>query len=152
MYYNNTISNVEKLDSIIFYKIDRAIRTYRQFAQARLKALGHQITIDQWLVIKCLIENPRIQQNEISELVFKDAASVNRMINLLVESKYLKRKINKSDRRKMDILVTKKAMDAIDEMDKIIPDNRAVALDGLTLEEMQVATKVMIQIASNCQK
>ncbi len=152
MYYNNTISNVEKLDSIIFYKIDRAIRTYRQFAQARLKALGHQITIDQWLVIKCLIENPRIQQNEISELVFKDAASVNRMINLLVESKYLKRKINKSDRRKMDILVTKKAMDAIDEMDKIIPDNRAVALSGLTLEEMQVATKVMTQIASNCRK
>ncbi|WP_343747646.1 MarR family transcriptional regulator [Fluviicola sp.] len=114
--------------------------------------MGHQITIDQWLVIKCLIENPRIQQNEISELVFKDAASVNRMINLLVESKYLKRKINKSDRRKMDILVTKKAMDAIDEMDKIIPDNRAVALSGLTLEEMQVATKVMTQIASNCRK
>lgn len=152
MYYNNTINTVEKLDSVIFYKIDRAIRTYRQFAQARLKALGHQITIDQWLVIKCLIENPKIQQNEISELVFKDAASVNRMINLLVESKYLKRKINKSDRRKMDILVTKKALDAIDEMDKVIPDNRAVALSGLTREEMLVATKVMTQIASNCRK
>lgn len=152
MYYNNNTLNVEKLDSIIFYKIDRAIRTYRQFAQARLKALGHQITIDQWLVIKCLIENPKIQQNEISELVFKDAASVNRMINLLVEAKYLKRKINKSDRRKMDILVTKKALEAIDAMDQVIPTNRATALNGLTLEEMQVATKVMTQIASNCKK
>ncbi len=152
MYYNNNTLNVEKLDSIIFYKIDRAIRTYRQFAQARLKALGHQITIDQWLVIKCLIENPKIQQNEISELVFKDAASVNRMINLLVEAKYLKRKINKSDRRKMDILVTKKALEAIDAMDQVIPTNRATALSGLTQEEMQVATKVMTQIASNCKK
>lgn len=152
MYYNNNTLNVEKLDSIIFYKIDRAIRTYRQFAQARLKALGHQITIDQWLVIKCLIENPKIQQNEISELVFKDAASVNRMINLLVEAKYLKRKINKSDRRKMDILVTKKALEAIDAMDQVIPTNRATALSGLTHEEMQVATKVMTQIASNCKK
>lgn len=152
MYYNNNTLNVEKLDSIIFYKIDRAIRTYRQFAQARLKALGHQITIDQWLVIKCLIENPKIQQNEISELVFKDAASVNRMINLLVEAKYLKRKINKSDRRKMDILVTKKALEAIDAMDQVIPTNRATALNGLTHEEMQVATKVMTQIASNCKK
>lgn len=143
---------VEKLDSIIFYKIDRAIRTYRQFAQARLRSLGHQITIDQWLVIKCLIENPRIQQNEISELVFKDAASVNRMINLLVESKYLKRKINKTDRRKMDILVTQKALDAIDAMDKVIPSNRAHALNGLTHEEMEVANKVMSQIVSNCKK
>lgn len=151
MYYNNIIQ-VEKLDSIIFYKIDRAIRTYRQFAQARLRSLGHQITIDQWLVIKCLIENPGIQQNEISELVFKDAASVNRMINLLVDAKYLKRKTNKSDRRKMDILVTQKALDAMDAMDEVIPTNRAKALDGLTQEEMQIATKVMIQIASNCKK
>ncbi|MDR0802415.1 MarR family transcriptional regulator [Fluviicola sp.] len=143
---------MEKLDSVIFSKIDRAIRTYRQFTQARLKALGHQITIDQWLVIKCLIENPRIQQNEISELIFKDAASVNRMVNLLVDAKYLKRRINKSDRRKMDILVTRKALDTIDEMDRIIPDNRAFALSGLTLEEMQIATKVMTQIASNCRK
>jgi MarR family transcriptional regulator, transcriptional regulator for hemolysin len=150
MYYN--IIQVEKLDSIIFYKIDRAIRTYRQFAQARLRSLGHQITIDQWLVIKCLIENPKIQQNEISEMVFKDAASVNRMINLLVESKYLKRKINKLDRRKMDVLVTQKALDAIDAMDEVIPHNRSQALTGLTEEEMQIATKVMTQIASNCKK
>ncbi|AEA44516.1 MarR family winged helix-turn-helix transcriptional regulator [Fluviicola taffensis] len=150
MYYN--VTQVEKLDSIIFYKIDRAIRTYRQFAQARLRSLGHQITIDQWLVIKCLIENPKIQQNEISEQVFKDAASVNRMINLLVESKYLKRKINKLDRRKMDILVTQKALDAIDAMDEVIPNNRSHALTGLTQEEMQIATKVMTQIATNCKR
>ncbi|MNF17834.1 hypothetical protein D3C80_2215680 [compost metagenome] len=52
----------------------------------------------------------------------------------------------------MDILVTKKALEAIDAMDEVIPTNRATALSGLTQEEMQVATKVMTQIASNCKK
>ena len=52
----------------------------------------------------------------------------------------------------MDILVTQKALEAMEAMDEVIPNNRATALSGLTEEEMQIATKVMTQIASNCKK
>ena len=71
---------MEKLENIVFYSMDRAIRSYRQYAQQQLKKNDFAITIDQWLVIKCLIENPDVTQVELSERVFKDNASVTRIL------------------------------------------------------------------------
>ncbi|WP_312765966.1 hypothetical protein [Epilithonimonas sp.] len=48
---------MENLDSIIFYNIDKAIRAYRNYAQRQLEGNGFNITIDQWLIIKAILEN-----------------------------------------------------------------------------------------------
>jgi DNA-binding MarR family transcriptional regulator len=98
---------MEKLDSIIFYNIDKAIRAYRNYAQRQLKVNGFNITIDQWLIIKAILENPEITQNEIGNLVFKDNASVTRIIDLLVKSEFIIREIHPNDRRKTNLKVTK---------------------------------------------
>ena len=94
---------MEKLDNIVFYAMDKAIRSYRQFAQKRLKDAGFTITIDQWLVIKAILENPSIPQNEIGDLVFKDNASVTRIMSHLEKAGYLLRTVNESDRRKINL-------------------------------------------------
>ena len=73
---------MEKLKDITFYTMDKAIRTYRNFAQKKLKENGYKITIDQWLIIKAILENPGISQQELGEKVFKDNASVTRIIEL----------------------------------------------------------------------
>ena len=52
----------EKLDNIVFYLIEKAIKTYRQFAQRNITKAHFDITIDQWLVLKTLQENPSITQ------------------------------------------------------------------------------------------
>lgn len=143
---------MEKLDSVIFYTIDRAIRTYRQYAQAQLKKHGYTITIDQWLIIKCLLENPSTTQLEISELVFKDNASVTRIINLLVKAKYVSRKINKTDRRRSILKVTQLGIDTISAIDQIVLINRSHALNGLSNDEIETTSKVMATITINCKK
>ena len=97
---------MEKLDSIIFYNIDKAIRAYRNYAQRQLKINGFTITIDQWLIIKSILENPGITQNEIGNLVFKDNASVTRIIDLLVKSEYIIRTVHSKDRRKTNLEIT----------------------------------------------
>lgn len=143
---------MEKLDTIIFYSIDRAIRSYRQYAQQRLKEEGLAMTIDQWLIIKCILENPKITQNEISDRVFKDSASVTRIITLLVNAKYVKRKINKTDRRRSLLQVTELGEQIINSVDKIAKANRLIALENIDPEEMNIAHKVMDQISINCKK
>ena len=143
---------MEKLDNILFYSIDRAIRTYRQYAQQRLKEEGYTITIDQWLIIKCILENPKVTQNEISEKVFKDSASVTRIITLLVKAKYLKRKINKTDRRRSVLQVTELGEQIISSVDQIVKVNRSVALNGIDEKEMEISQRVMDQITTNCKK
>ncbi len=141
---------MEKLDSIIFYNIDKAIRAYRNFAQRQLKANGFNITIDQWLIIKAILENPGITQNEIGELVFKDSASVTRIIDLLVKSQYIVRNINSEDRRKTDLEVTESGKDIIRKVQNLIENNREIALQNVSGEELETMNSALLKISKNC--
>ncbi|WP_137905874.1 MarR family winged helix-turn-helix transcriptional regulator [Chryseobacterium sp. 2VB] len=141
---------MEKLNSIIFYNIDKAIRSYRNYAQRQLKAHGYTITIDQWLIIKAILENPGITQNEIGDLVFKDNASVTRMIDLMVKSEYITRNVHPEDRRKTQLEVTDSGVKVIKEVQNIVEKNRKTALKGISNEELEVMYSALLKISENC--
>ena len=77
---------MEQLNDIIFYHLDKGIRTYRQFAQKQLKKAELDLTIDQWLVLKAINDNRNLSQKDIAATVLKDEASVTRIIELLLSS------------------------------------------------------------------
>ncbi|GAA4153108.1 MarR family transcriptional regulator [Chryseobacterium ginsenosidimutans] len=141
---------MEKLDSIIFYNIDKAIRSYRNYAQRQLKANGYTITIDQWLIIKAILENPGITQNEIGDLVFKDNASVTRIIDLLVKSKYIIRNTNLKDRRKTNLGVTESGKEIIHKVQALVEENRKLALKDVSKEELEIMNSALLKISKNC--
>lgn len=146
------ISGMEKLESIIFYTMDKSIRTYRNYAQHRLKEQGFKITIDQWLIIKAIMENPGISQQELGEKVFKDNASVTRIIELLVRGKYLERKINPDDRRKSNLKITDSGKKIIDDVQLLVLENRKTALKGISEKDLETMHTVLSKITENCKK
>lgn len=141
---------MEKLNSIIFYNIDKAIRAYRNYAQRQLKANGFTITIDQWLIIKAILENPGITQNEIGDLVFKDNASVTRIIDLMVKSEYIIRHVHPDDRRKTNLEVTDSGKKVIKKVQNIVENNREIALKGVSKEELEMMYSALLKISANC--
>jgi len=143
---------MEKLEQIIFYSIDKAIRTYRQYAQQQLKKEGFSMTVDQWLVIKCILENPKIMQQDIADIVFKDNASVTRIISLLVREKYLTRSVMRSNRRRVVLNVSNLGKETIHAIDLLVLKNRQIALEGISQDEIQITRKVLEQITLNCKK
>lgn len=141
---------MEKLKDIIFYNMDKAIKSYRMYAQKRLRENGFKITIDQWLIIKSILENPNITQQEIAKKVFKDNASVTRIIELLVKSHYLKRENNPEDRRKSNLVVTKEGESIIYKVQDLVLDNRKNALQTISSEELETMNVVLKKIITNC--
>lgn len=141
---------MEKLNSIIFYNIDKAIRAYRNYAQRQLKAHGFSITIDQWLIIKAILENPGITQNEIGDLVFKDNASVTRIIDLMVKSEYIIRHVHPDDRRKTNLEVTDSGKKVIRKVQNIVETNREAALKGVSKDELEMMYSALLKISENC--
>lgn len=141
---------MEKLNSIIFYNIDKAIRSYRNYAQRQLKEHGFNITIDQWLIIKALLENPGITQNEIGDLVFKDNASVTRIIDLLVKSEFLTRDAHPTDRRKTNLKVTDSGKKIITEVQTLVESNRKIALANISDSELEIMNFALLKISENC--
>ena len=141
----------EKLYEILFYVLEKSIKNYRQFAQKNISKEGIDITIDQWLVLKTLQEKPEITQQEIGAIVFKDDASVTRIIELLVTKGYIKRSFHAIDRRRFNLTITKAGAATIESLQPVITRNRKTALNGVSKEELRMLTLVLYKIISNCQ-
>ena len=140
---------MEKLSDILFYNIDKAIRSYRAYAQKQLKANGYNITIDQWLVIKAILENPGVSQQELAGMVFKDTASVTRIIELLVKAGYMTRDTDPEDRRRTILKVNEKGIEIIEDVQGIVLIKRAKVLEGIQSETLQMANDAMKKIIKN---
>lgn len=140
---------MEKLDSVLFFTLEKVIKVYRRFAQQQISKNGYNITIDQWLVLRALQENSQLSQKEIAEILFKDFASITRIVELLVKSKYIKRSINKVDRRKFELIITPLGLEMIDKIYPIVIDYRKKALNGLEISELQHLQKKLEQIVEN---
>ena len=141
---------MDKLNDIIFYNIEKAIKTYRMFAMKRIRNNGYKITTDQWLIIKSILENPDITQQDIAKNVFKDNASVTRIIELMVKSNYVTREENSLDRRKSNLKVTKDGEAIIENVNDLVIENRKIALKGITEEELNITTTTLKKIIANC--
>ena len=142
---------MEKLNSVFFYQLEKAIKTYRQYAQGNLKRSGFDITIDQWLVLKALMDHEDISQSELAEIVFKDKASVTRIIELLVKNKYLRRDAHES-RRRYKLTATERGRNIMRDIRPVVLKNRASALKKLTEIEIETGMKILKAIVSNCEK
>jgi MarR family transcriptional regulator for hemolysin len=141
---------MEKLNSVLFFTVEKLIKVYRKFAHQQIVANGYDITIDQWLVLRCLQENEQVSQLQIADLLFKDVASITRMIELLVKKEYVERKININDRRKFELTITKSGFKIIENIYPIVKNYRRQALKGLTKIEIDNLQKELEKIINNC--
>jgi len=134
----------------IFYGIENTIKKYRKFAQYNIFQEVNDITLDQILILSILDTEEDISQKDIALNLFKDYASVTRMIELLVKKDYLERKIHKQDRRMFNLKITKKGDETLAKLKPIILKNRSQALKGLSDKQIKEFNKTLNQITKNC--
>jgi MarR family transcriptional regulator for hemolysin len=141
---------MEKLEEIIFYTMEKAIKSYRQLAQRNINQSGLDITIDQWLVMKALQSNTSVKQNELATTVFKDAASVTRIIDMLISKKYLVRAVHNNDRRRTELTITPHGKIILKKVQSIINHNRTTALYGINQAKIKTTREILSTIIMNC--
>jgi DNA-binding MarR family transcriptional regulator len=140
----------EKLTSTFFYVLEKSIKTYRQMAQRTISDEFGSITVDQLLVLQTMNDHPELTQQQIAVAVFKDFASITRIIDLLVRKGFLKRSDHPTDRRRFELTVTPEGEDLLRLVRPRILKNRKIALEGITEEEFVITRKVLEKIAENC--
>lgn len=134
----------------VLYSIEQAIKEYRKISQKNISKIVSDITVDQCLVLIILNKKADVSQNEVAKLIFKDNASITRIIELMVKKEYLTRKINETDRRKFSLEITEKGRNTIELLSPVINLNRQTALDGLSDTEIELLDKILYKIISNC--
>jgi DNA-binding MarR family transcriptional regulator len=134
----------------VLYTIEQTIKEYRKISQKNIEKIVSDITVDQCLVLIILNENLNISQIEIAKLIFKDNASVTRIIELMVIKDYLTREINDLDKRKSKLVITEKGQKTIVLLTPVFKLNRKTALNGLSSDEIELLDKILHKIILNC--
>lgn len=138
------------LEQTIFYHIERTIKRYRQFAQARLVEAGFDITVDQWLVLNTILKHPELSQADIAQRVFKDQASVARITDLLVKKGYLSRTTSANDRRRNEVAVTPEGLTLMEAVMPTVKLYRNDALNDISPEDIKHMQTTLDAIFDNC--
>lgn len=134
---------------IFFNNLEKSNKAIRQFSQRNLLAAGIDITFDQWLVLRAINENRGMNQKEIAAMVFKDAASLTRIAELLIKSAYLERRVH-DDKRRSRLKITQTGKEALKQAELVINSSLEQALSGIEERRIRKLRKVLVKIANNC--
>jgi MarR family transcriptional regulator, transcriptional regulator for hemolysin len=141
-----------RLQDVIFYTLEAATKSYRRFAQARFDQAGLNITVDQWLVLKTIHDSPDLTLQQVGTAVFKDFASITRIVQLLERKQYLRRKPHPIDGRRSDLVLTRSGQAMTRKVEPITRATRSAALDGIDSGEVERMRKVLLRIMESCER
>lgn len=142
--------NLDNPTGTVLYSLEQAIKTYRRFCQHNISQHLDDITVDQWLALLVIDKYSELSQVEIARMIFKDYASLTRMIDLLVKRGYLQRKPNPKDRRRHLLELTPKGKEGIKLLSPTVNYNREQALRGFAPDEIQLLESFLQRIIKNC--
>ncbi|MEE4000326.1 MarR family transcriptional regulator [Tenacibaculum sp. FZY0031] len=133
----------------VLYSIEETIKAYRKLSQYNISQVVPDITVDQALIL-LLLENNNTTQTKIADLVFKDYASMTRIVKLMISKNYLIKTTDRKDKRKAKLEITDEGKEIIKKLSPIIQKNRQTALNNVSNEELEQLYKILKKITKNC--
>jgi DNA-binding MarR family transcriptional regulator len=133
----------------VLYSIEKAIKAYRKLSLKNIKKVISDITVDQALIL-LIINDKKITQTEIADLIFKDYASMTRIISLMIKKDYIIKSTDENDKRSSILNLTKKGHKSVKLLTPVIKQNRKTALKSLSIDQLEVLQNQLNIITQNC--
>ena len=134
----------------VLYSIEETIKAYRKLCQKNISEIIPDITVDQALILIIINSGDRTQ-SEIADLVFKDYASMTRIIQLMIKKNYLSKTIDNKDKRRTKLKITNHGKKIITKLTPMIKKNRETALNKISDDELKQLFLILKKITLNCQ-
>lgn len=138
--------DIKLIFAILNGKVSAAInrKLYRNFRHA-----GLEISPEQWTVLLFLWEKDGVTQQELCNATFKDKPSMTRLIDNMERQHLVVRISDKNDRRTNLIHLTKTGKEIEEQARRVSTQTLKEALQGVTLEELEVSQEVLRKIFNN---
>ena len=138
----------QKLEDVLFYLIEKTNKVIRRYSQVRFSEAGIEITVDQWLVLKKISDSERITQIELANAIFKDRASITRILDLLLD-KNLVYKESGTDKRAYELTLTAAGEKFMEQAFMVVKSVRKKGIQTLTEKEQEQLRQSLQKIISN---
>jgi DNA-binding MarR family transcriptional regulator len=138
----------QKLEEVLYYLIEKTNKVIRRYSQLRFSEEGIEITVDQWLVLKKISDSQRITQIELANAIFKDRASITRILDLLLE-KRLVRKEEGADKRSNELSLTPNGQKFMEQALVIVKKVRKKGIEKMDEKEQEQLRTSLQKIISS---
>ena len=116
------------------------------------KSHGFEITPEQFIILDTITKNEQIYQRQIGELIGKDRANVNRLINILEKQGLIERIVDSNGRQINRIKITKKGIELRNKIHPVITKIRASYLNNIEYDELLKCHQILNKIKENISK
>jgi Transcriptional regulators len=107
------------------------------------------ITTEQWIVLLKLSEKNKISQKSLAEIVNKDQPTLTRILDILEKKSLIERHPNEQDRRSFVLHITEKGTSLKEKIEPFLENVFEVILQGIPSENLNMYTKVLLQLNEN---
>ena len=115
--------------------------------QNRIQAEGLDLTPVQFAAMTALIDNPGIDQAQVSTLIRYDRATIGGVIDRLEQKGFVRRVVSRRDRRAREVSLTAAGQAMVDRILPFVASFQPDILSGLTAKEqaqfLKLARKVL---------
>jgi MarR family transcriptional regulator, transcriptional regulator for hemolysin len=139
----------EKLEDVLYYLIDKTNKVARRYSQEAFVKAGYDITVDQWLVLKKIWDSEQINQAELAVALFKDTASITRILQILVAKKLVKKDFKEGDRRHFLLSLTSKGEQFYKQVLGLVKTMRMQGVNDFSDSEKEQIKKLLTRMIKN---
>jgi len=139
-----SMTGEELLSGFLLEKTAKLMKLH--FSRSLANHASIDITADQWIILDILHQQSPLSQQMLAEMAMKDAPTVTRILDLLESKKYITRENHPADRRKFNIVLTRKGEKMYHTVWPLAQSFRAECYQGLTSAELNTFSKVLSKI------
>lgn len=138
----------QKLEDVLYYLIEKTNKVIRRYSQERFVEAGFNITVDQWVALKKINDTERITQIELADALFKDRASITRILSLLQDKKLVS-KTEGADKRANELSLTATGKKFMDQALTIVKSARKKGIEAFDEREIEQLQRSLQKIIKN---
>jgi MarR family transcriptional regulator, transcriptional regulator for hemolysin len=128
--------------------VARAARQWRRAVDRRLQPFG--LTEATWLPLIYLARaSVPMRQKDLAAALTLDGSSVVRLLDALEASELVERRGEDGDRRARIIVPTRRGLSIVEQVEAVSREVRNATLTGLSVDELEVSTRVLEQVCLN---
>jgi DNA-binding MarR family transcriptional regulator len=142
------IKKIEEND-ILFLLLDQACRAIIRRMQARLVSSGHDVTVEQWMILLLLWLQDGVSQQYIADFIGKDKGTISPQIDGLERRGLATRRPDEQDRRQKLVYLTPFGRDLQEELIPIGIDNMMEAQAGIDPQALTTCKQVLRDLCAN---
>jgi len=131
------------------YLLGQSLRVFRNQLAFEFKEREIKLTLDQFVILHLLNANCDLIQQDLANQLQKDKSIIVRQINSLLENQYVIRLTNKEDKRKKNLILTKKGFEILNQMKEIASDLSGKLLSGVSVIDLGIFRDVLGKIHEN---